>query len=99
VQILNRKLRPGPAQSAADKQGDHRKIANTQHIVAIGFLQQESSLMPDQPVSGAGSKLLCLQSPAPPRLKASPSLKSRQPFRLILSWKLVSLDFKSGPNL
>jgi hypothetical protein len=40
LQILNRKRRElGPAQSATDKHGNHRKITDTAQIVTICFLQ------------------------------------------------------------
>jgi hypothetical protein len=40
LQLLNRKRRQlCPTQSAADKQGDHREIADAAQIITICFLQ------------------------------------------------------------
>jgi len=48
-----------PAQSTVYEYGNHREITDTAQVVTVGFLQQHSSLILGQPVSGAGSKLLC----------------------------------------
>ena len=51
--------------------GYHREITDTAQVVTVGFLQQNSSLILGQPVSCAGSKLLCAFDPADAWQRAS----------------------------